>query len=551
MTQTLHAKREQTFKDMETQEIDMLIIGGGITGSGLARDAALRGLKVALVEKEDFGFGTSSRSAKLVHGGIRYLANGEISMVRESARERKTLKKIAPHLIHSLPFVFPLYKGDSKAKFRIGFLLFDKLASVSKKDHHKVLTSSEVRKYAPHLRDPLKGGLVYSEYVTEDARFTLINALSAAEHGALVANHAKVTAIHANENDQVTGATVQDTLTKHIYNINAKITVNATGPWAQQTLEANNFTAKKHLLLSKGVHLILPAEKIPITGAVALKSSNNQEGYAIRRGQHVYVGTTDVPYEGEIDSPTADDAAIVSLLDMAKNCFPDAGLVKDDIVGTWAGMRPLIKENGKSSRDTSRHDEVWKTKEGLLTVAGGKLTTYRNMGKRVMKEVAKSLNLIFSKEDLTAKVILPGGDIGDDFSVFKQDIRFILEKYHIGQKTAERLTWFYGSAVHDLIRYGLEDPVWFEPLNKDVPAIKGEVKHAVEQEMALTLVDFMDRRAALVLFGKDQDFEAASTAAYIMGSFLNWDEAEIESQINAYTAHVQRHMYQNIKVNSL
>lgn len=169
MTQGLNFKnRKQTLAGLEAQEFDMLIIGGGITGAGLARDAALRGLKVALVEKEDFGYGTSSRSAKLVHGGVRYLANGDISMVKESARERKVLKTIAPHLIHPLPFVFPLYNGDSKMKYRTGFLLFDKLAGASKKEKHKVLTSEEVREYAPNLRDPLKGGLVYGEYITED-----------------------------------------------------------------------------------------------------------------------------------------------------------------------------------------------------------------------------------------------------------------------------------------------------------------------------------------------------------------------------------------------
>lgn len=542
--ESMNQIRQQTFKDMEAQEFDMLIIGGGITGAGLARDAALRGLKVALVEKEDFGYGTSSRSAKLIHGGIRYLANGDISMVKESARERKILKNIAPHLIHPLSFVFPLYKGDSKAKYRIGFLLFDKLANVSRNEHHNVLTSEEVRAYAPNLRDSLKGGLVFNEYITEDARFTLMNALSAVEYGALIANHAKAITIQSDESDRVIGATIQDTLTKQRYEIKAKITINATGPWAQQVLEDNYFTTQKQLLLSKGIHIIFPAEKIPITGAIALKSSDNREGYAIRRNQYIYVGTTDVPHDGKIDSPTADEEAITSLLHMTQNCFPESGLERDDIIGTWAGMRPLIMEEGKSARDTSRHDEVWKTKEGLLTVAGGKLTTYRNMGKRVMSEVGKSLNIIFSETNLTAKVKLPGGDISSDFPAFKQEIKGTLKKYHIREETSERLAWFYGSAVHELIKYGLEDPVWFESLNKDVPAIKGEVRHAVEKEMALSLNDFMVRRAALLLFGNDQDVDTAKSVAEIMGAFLNWDEAEIERQLSAYNDYVQKHIFQ-------
>ncbi|TFJ94260.1 glycerol-3-phosphate dehydrogenase/oxidase [Lentibacillus salicampi] len=542
MTQNFSPQyRSQALKDMASQEFDMLIIGGGITGAGLARDAALRGLKVALVEKEDFGFGTSSRSAKLVHGGVRYLANGDVRMVRESARERKILKSIAPHLIHPLPFVFPLYKGDSKTKFRTGFVLFDKLAGASKKESHKVLTSDEVREYVPNLRDPLKGGLVYGEYITEDARFTLMNALSAAEHGARIANHAEAIDIQFDGHDRVIGAAIRDTLTGKTFNIKAKITVNATGPWAQQTLEKNNLKATKNLLLSKGIHLIFPAAKLPVTGAVALKSSDGKEGYAIRRWDYVYVGTTDVPHDGEIDSPTADKKAIDFLLDMTQNCFPDSELVKADIIGTWAGVRPLILEEGKTARDTSRHDEVWKTKEGLLTVAGGKLTTYRNMGKRVMQEVAKNLNLIFDDDNRTAEVVLPGSDIGGDFSAFKREMKRILAACHIRQETAERLTWLYGSAIHDLMRYGQEDPVWLESLSENVPAIKGEVRLAVEKEMAQTLIDFIDRRAALLLFGNNHSLDAAKNAAEIMGQFLEWGEAEMERQINAYIDHVERH----------
>lgn len=544
MTQHFHNnRREQTLEAMATEEVDLLVIGGGITGAGLARDAALRGLKVALVEKEDFGFGTSSRSAKLVHGGVRYLENGDFSMVKESARERKVLKRIAPHLVHSIPFVFPLYKGDSTAKYRMGFLLFDRLAGVTKKERHRMLTPEEVRDYATDLRDPLKGGIVYEENVTEDARFTVMNALSAAEHGALVANHVAAISIQSDESDKVIGAMVQDTLTDETFNIKAKVTVNATGPWVQQTLEENDLEPSKALLLSKGIHLIFPADKIKITDAVALASSDGITGYAIKRWQYVYVGTTDVPYGDDIDVPIADDDAIETVLHMTQNCFPDAQITKDDIVGTWAGLRPLIMEEGKSSRDTSRHDEVWHTKEGLITIAGGKLSTYRSMGKRVMQEVAKSLQLIFGEDDQTAHVPLPGGDIGSDFDTFKQEMKQTLQQYHINEETIERLTWLYGSAIHDLIRYGEEDPTWFENLSEDVPALKGEVRLAVEKEMALSLTDFMDRRAALLLFGSGEQHTTAQSAAEIMGQLLQWDEAEMERQIQAYLNHMEKHLY--------
>lgn len=536
--------RVRALEDMASRNLDVLVIGGGVTGAGIARNAALRGLKVALIEKEDFGYGTSSRSSKLVHGGVRYLANGEVNMVKESARERKVLKKIAPHLVHPLPFVFPLYKGDNIMKYKTGFLLFDKLAGSSKEESHKLLTPVEVRQYAPNLRAPLKGGFLYGEYITEDARFTLMNVLSAAEHGALVANHAEAIDIRSDRHDRVVGATVRDTLTGRIFNVNATITVNATGPWAQQTLEKNNFAVPKDLLLSKGIHLIFSASKIPITGAIALKSLDGKEGFAIRRWHYVYVGTTDVPYKGMIDSPTADCEAIERVLNMAQNCFPVSKLTKADILGTWAGLRPLISVANKSSRDTSRHDEIWKIKEGLITVAGGKLTTHRQIAKRVMKEVAKTLNVRFGDKDKSAEVVLPGGNIGKAFSSFKKDMEETMATYNIRKKTATRLTWLYGSAVHDLLRFGQEDPVWLEPLDENVPAIKGEVRIAVEKEMAHSLIDFMDRRAALVLFGNGDSRDAAKKAAEIMGERLGWDEAEINRQVESYIDYIDRHRVQ-------
>lgn len=531
--------RMQALKSMETEPVDLLIIGGGITGCGLARDAVLRGLKVALVEKVDFAYGTSSRSSKLIHGGIRYLANGEVNLVRESARERKVLQTIAPHLIHSIPFTLPLYKGNSTTKYRAGFILFDKLAGVKPVDQHKLLKENEVRAMVPLLRDPLKSGLVYGEYITDDARFTLANAQSAAEHGAYVANHAVVTRF-LSEADKATGAIVKDTITNKEYNVTAKVTVNTTGPWAEETLVNSNLSPPKRMLLSKGIHLLFQADRIPLEGAVVLRSPSGKEGFAIRRLDYVYVGTTDIPHTADIDKPTADSEAIEELLSMAQQCFPDADLTEDDIISTWAGLRPLIDE-GKSARDTSRHDEVWKIKTGLLSIAGGKLTTYRQMANRIMEHVAEELQVRLEKNDKTAEDILPGGQIKEEYETFRKKMQNKLTSKGIHTKAAERITWLYGTFITDLLRYGDEDPVWFEPLAKNVHGIKGEVRLAVEREMALSITDFMDRRSALLLFSHNQGLPAVETVAQIMGTLLGWDENKQQSEIEHYVNIAKNH----------
>lgn len=532
--------RKSILERMAREEFDLLVIGGGITGAGLARDAALRGLRVALAEKEDFGYGTSSRSSKLVHGGIRYLAQGDLAMVRESARERKALRKIAPHLVHPLPFVFPVYHGDSLAFYRTGFFLFDRLAGSTPADRHQVLTPTQVRTWAPGLRDPLTGGFLYGEYLTDDSRFTMENALSAAAHGAAVANHLRVTALRQREG-QVVGAEVEDVLTGDRFAISAHVVVNATGPWAEQTLLGCGMDTPKPLLLSKGIHLLFPASRLPLGGAVVLKSPGGAEGFAIRRWDYVYVGTTDVVHPGEIDRPVADEEAVVHLLTMAQECFPEAGLTADDIITTWAGVRPLIAQPGKGPRETSRHDEIWQIKPGLLTVAGGKLTTYRAMANRIMEQVARALGRPLGDGRRTAEVPLPNAPEDGNDEGYRCRAFGLLADRQVDDRTAERLAWLYGTAVDRLLRYGEEDPEWLLPLAPGTPALRGEVRLAVEQEMAQTLEDFMDRRAALLMFSDDQGQAAAPEAAQIMGDLLGWSDERRAAELANYRTIVRSH----------
>jgi len=532
--------RLRALEEMGRTPLDVLVVGGGITGAGVARDAALRGWRVGLVEKEDFAFGTSSRSSKIIHGGVRYLEYGQFLLVRESARERKALLGIAPHLVHPLPFIYPIFGGDRGWLIRAGMAVFDLLAGASRAERHRNLTADEVRERLPGLRDPLKGGVSYLEYITDDARFTLENALSAALHGALVVNHARAVELLAR-GGRVVGARVRDTLGGGEHEVRARVVVNAAGPWVQTVLEEASLPVRKKLVPSKGIHILLPAERLPIEGACFLTSSGGRRGLAMRRQGFVYVGTSDVEYRLALDTPRATRPEVEELLAMVRDCFPGLGLVMDDVIVTWAGVRPLIRQEGRSTRDTSREDEVWPGPEGLVTIAGGKLTTYRRMAARAVRALSRPLGPPPRKEDRTAHVPLPGAEgIGDPIAFRKASERALAER-GVGEDAARRLAWLYGAQLRDLLRWGDEDRAWLEPLHPRVPALRGEVRHAVEREMASTLVDFMDRRSALLLFSSDQGLPAAGAAADLMGDLLGWDRERRELEVERYREYALSH----------
>jgi glycerol-3-phosphate dehydrogenase len=532
--------RKAALESMATEPVDILVIGGGITGAGIARDAALRGWSVALVDKDDFAFGTSSRSSKIVHGGVRYLEYGHFLLVRESARERRVLRDIAPHLVHRLDFLYPVFAPDSLIKIRAGLAVFDWLADTEDDDRHRMLDPDAVRERLPGLREPLRGAVQYVEYITDDARLTLENVQSAAAHGALVANHAPADALFIDGDGRVHGARVRDRLDGTIYEVQARAVVNAGGPWAQQILEQSGLAAETALRPSKGIHILLAADRLPIRGATFLKASNGRRGLAMRRLDYVYVGTSDDEYHGPLDSPLATKEEVVELLAMVQDCFPEVGLTVDDVLATWAGIRPLIAEEGKSTRDTSREDEIWHGPPGLVTIAGGKLTTYRRMAGRVVEELRNALGDPPVDRDRTHEAELPGTPPGDAEAWVRERLER-LRKEGVAEATLARLGFLYGAQLDDLLAIARDDPAWLAPLGVGVPAVRGEVRLAVEREMAHTLVDFMDRRAALLLFAPDSGLTGAAEAAAIMGEMLGWSEARRESEVLAYRTRVMEH----------
>lgn len=525
---------------MATQPLDVLIIGGGITGVGIARDAVMRGWSVALVDKEDFAFGTSSRSSKIVHGGVRYLEYGHFLLVRESARERRVLRSIAPHLVHRLDFLYPVFAPDSLLKIRAGLQVFDWLADSDRADRHQALDPRAVRERLPGLRDPLRGGVQYVEYITDDARLTLENAIAAAQHGAWVANHACAEEIFQDSAGRVHGARIRDRLDGTVYEVQSRVVVNAGGPWAQAILEGSGLPVEHAVRPSKGIHILLDANRLPIHGATFLKSSSGRRGLAMRRMGYVYVGTSDSEYSGPLDAPRATRAEVLELLAMVQDCFPDAGLTVSDVLATWAGIRPLIAEEGKTTRDTSREDEVWRGPAGLVTIAGGKLTTYRRMAGRVIDELRDELGPPPNDVDRTEQVKLPGAP-EEEVHAYKAERRRALKEAGVAPETVERLAWLYGRQLDTLLGYGREDIAWLAPLGEGVPALRGEVRLAVETEMAATLIDVMDRRTALLLFSPDSALAGVEEAAAIMSGLLGWDATRTNSETAEYRARVEEH----------
>ena len=532
--------RKAALEGMAARPLDVLVVGGGITGCGVARDAALRGWRVGLVEKVDFAFGTSGRSSKIVHGGVRYLEYGQVLLVRESARERAVLRAIAPHLVHRIDFQYPVFAPDLLLKIRAGLFLFDRLAGARGRERSRVLEPDEARARLPGLREPLKGSVLYPEYITDDARLTLENAMSAAEHGALVANHARAVELVRAEDGAVVGARVHDELTGREQTVAARCVVNATGPWAESVLESWGLRARKPLRPSKGIHLLISAERLPIQGATFLKAADGRRGLAMRRLDWVYVGTSDEAYHGPLDAPRATRAEVVELLAMVQDCFPEAGLGVDDVLATWAGVRPLIAEGEKSTRDTSREDEVWRGPTGLITVAGGKLTTYRRMGGRVVRALREEIGAPPRDEDRTAEVPLPGAPPGDA-AAFRTERHARLLAAGVPPGTADRLCWLYGRQLDDLLALGSEDPRWLQPLAPGIRAVRAEAKLSAEREMACSLADFMDRRSALLLFSRGLGIDAAEPAAAILGEVLGWSDGRRSAEVEAYRELVAEH----------
>src|SRR5690625_549142 len=407
--------RSNIKEQIDKESLDLIVIGGGITGAGIALDAITRGMKVAVFEMQDFAAGTSSRSTKLVHGGLRYLAQFEIKVVSEVGKERAIVYENGPHVTTPEWMMLPFYKGGTFGPFttNIGLKIYDFLAGVKKSERRKMLKPDEALKREPLLKkDGMRGAGYYVEYKTDDARLTLEIMKKAVEKSAYALNYMKVNNLIYNDG-KIVGVDVVDLVDGKTHEFKAKKIVNATGPWVDEIREIDQSKKGKTLQLTKGIHLVFDEKKFPLKQAIYFDEPGGRMIFAIPRDGKTYVGTTDTVYNGDIAHPrmTFEDRDYV--LKAIKYMFPDVNVTEDDIESSWAGLRPLIHEEGKSPSEISRKDEIFVSESGLISIAGGKLTGYRKMAESIVDLVAKQLGeegLTFGLSK-TKHLPISGGDV--------------------------------------------------------------------------------------------------------------------------------------------
>lgn len=528
---------------MAADPVDVLVIGGGITGAGIARDAALRGFRTALVDKADFGAGTSSQSSRLIHGGIRYLEQGALRLVFEASRERRVLLKIAPHLVRPLPFLFPVYRGGRVPawKLRAGMWLYDLLAAFRNVRRHRWLGPKRVRRVEPGLRDRgLAGAALYYDAQTDDARLVLATIRSAWRAGALVASYTEVTSL-LKPDGRVRGAVVRDVLTGESRTIRALVVVNAAGPWADALRQLDDPSAAPLLRLTKGAHVAVARRRIGNEHAVTLLSPiDGRVIFVLPWGELSYVGTTDTDADSSPDAVRVTAADVTYLLRSANAAFPDAHLAPNDVVSVWAGLRPLLRQDDHANpSQVSREHRVVESAQGLITIAGGKLTTYRVMARDVVDRVAARLHELDGRpvapRPPTDRLPLPGGEAAElDVLVEAARARGVPEA------TARHLVASYGSEAAAIVNLVERDRDLGEPMVAGRPEIWAEVTYAVEREMALRVQDVLVRRLHLFHETRDQATALVTPVATRMKKLLGWDESREAEELRDYFRMVER-----------
>ena len=530
----------RSFSQLGAAPFDVLVIGGGITGAGIARDAALRGLKTALVERDDFASGTSSRSSRLVHGGVRYLEHGYLHLVFEASRERRTLLSIAPHLVHPLAFTWPVYAGARVPRWKLGagLLLYDALALFRNVGTHRQLSVAQVLANEPALRsDGLQGGAQYWDAATDDARLTLANALAAAEAGAVVVNHASVCElVHSGE--RVVGAIVADAFGSGSTTIRAAVTVNAAGPWSTAIRRMDRPDAPPAVQGTKGVHLAVPAARVGNHGAVTLLSVvDGRVMFVLPFGALTIIGTTDTQTTATPDAVRASRSDIAYLLESANAAFPAAGLGDSDVVSAWAGIRPLsanVREAGTDPASLSREHSIDTSAGGVISISGGKLTTYRSMAAEVVDAVERALGRPVTAS-ATQSLLLPGGALGataDTISAAAARVG--------SHDIASRLVRAYGDRWPLVWAFAERDRALAQPLVPGLPYIGAEVLYAAEREMACTVSDVLMRRTQIAFETRDAGRAIAPYVAELLAPIRGWDAGARAAAVAQYDADAER-----------
>lgn len=521
--------REVLVSRMDASTYDLVIIGGGITGAGIALDAISRGMTVALVEQNDFASGTSSKSTKLIHGGLRYLKQLEIALVREVGQERAIVHGIAPHLVHAEKMLLPLVKDGTYGKIltSLGLKVYDVLAGVEKEDQRRMLSRDEVLDLEPLLENiELEGGGIYAEYRTDDARLTIEVLKTASRFGAHILNYAEVTGF-VEENGQIKGLNWYDHLTFREHVVRGQQVISAAGPWVDHLRKKNGSMSDKHLRLTKGVHIVLPYDKLPVKQTVYFDVPDGRMVFAIPRGRKTYVGTTDTDYQGDPGDVRASMDDVLYLLDGLKTTFPNLGLSETDVESSWAGLRCLIEEDGKPASELSRKDEIFEADNGLLSIAGGKLTGYRRMAERIVDIVVGRFEdggRMF-RDCMTKNIALTGGIFPNSRSVadYQGKVEQRLSGLGLDQGYASYLVSNYGRQVDDVFAiYQLR-----EMGDCDKRLLMSELQFCIHHEAVHSAMDFLERRTGRLYFDILSVRKYGDSVLAEMAAEFGWDEVRM------------------------
>ncbi|MGE7941610.1 glycerol-3-phosphate dehydrogenase/oxidase [Lysinibacillus xylanilyticus] len=523
-------QRQQAIEELQSKEYDLLVIGGGITGCGIALDAVARGLSVALVEMQDFAAGTSSRSTKLVHGGLRYLKQFEIKEVADLGKERAIVYENGPHVTTPIWMLLPFHKGGTFGKFstNIGLRVYDFLAGVKRSERRYMLNAAKTIEKEPLVKaEELRGGGVYVEYRTDDARLTIEVAKAAIEKGAILINYTKAESFLYNDQEKINGIVAHDLIAQNTFNIHAKKVVNAAGPWVDDVRDIEGKENGKHLILSKGVHIVFDESKFPLHQAVYFDTPDGRMVFAIPRDGKTYVGTTDTFYQGDAREMDIQQEDRDYMMKAIHYMFPKVHVTDEDIESSWAGVRPLIHEDGKNPSEISRKDEVWESSSGLVTIAGGKLTGYRKMAETVLNKITQDLEQQFgitSTPCKTKHMRISGGEIGGSQNLHA----FVSKRTKMGidmglsEAEAKHLAHHYGSNVDIVFEYAKEKHAILPQ------SLYVQLLYGIHHEMVVHPNDFIIRRTAYMFFNIALVKKYKDAVIDEMAKQLNWSTEQRE-----------------------
>lgn len=520
-------RRHEIVENLQKEKLDLLVFGGGITGSGIALDAVTRGLRTGVVEMQDFAAGTSSRSTKLVHGGLRYLKQFEVKMVAEVGKERAIVYENGPHVTTPEWMLLPFHEGGTFGPIttNIGLRAYDYLAGVKRNERRKMLNPQLALELEPLIKqDGLKGAGYYVEYKTDDARLTIEVIKKAVEKGAQAINYTKVIAFLYDDEQRVSGVMVEDQTNGETYEIHAEKIINAGGPWVDDIRDLDGSKQGKHLHLTKGVHIVFSKERFPLRQAIYFDTPDGRMVFAIPRDDKTYVGTTDTTYTGDIAHPTMTKADRDYIIDAINYMFPSLGINASDVESSWAGIRPLIEEDGKNPGEISRKDEIFIADSGLISMAGGKLTGYRKMAEQAVDTVVSQLKqekgMIYS-ESVTMHLVIAGGEVGgsEGFRTFMEEKVALGMSLGLDKNEAEKLVKRYGANVTKV--YELYE-LYKQVAEKIDLVVLAQLNYGIENEMVYKPTDFFIRRTSALLFDMDWVKEHKEAVISYMNKILSW-----------------------------